>query len=814
MGEVKSLWGEEFSIDNVSAEVILSKLSSSKKVSIEKAVKSKSTSISEKLILIENEVNRILGKYKQDTVVIKTKEDLVAYIDCAVSNGIVAVDTETNNSLDPFTCKLMGPCLYTPGQKNAYIPINHVDLNTGERLSWQLTEQDIKEQFDRLKDTKVVMHNYHFDYEVLYCTCGCSMNIYWDTKVGANLLNENESAKLKDQYRNKIDPNQEKYDIDHLFSGVEYAVVPPELFALYAATDSFITYKLYEYQKAIFEESGNERLYSLFLDVEVPVLRVLAEMEIRGVSVDLEYSERLRNKYHKKLKEIDVELSEELKRLSPQIEAWKLSKDAQERTVAKNGKVSKKTKLEQLDNPISLTSTTQLAILLYDILSAPVVDSKSPRSTDEDALEALSDTFNICRLLIEQRTILKLIQAFIDSLPENISKRDGKIHASFNSLGAKTGRMSCSNPNMQQIPSKNSEIRMLFTSSEGNTLVGADFSQQEPRLLAAYSGDDRMINSYKEDKDLYAVMGQAVYHNNYEDNLEHYPDGSKFEEGTKRRKAMKTVLLGIMYGMGTSKLSNSIHVSKEEAQEIINSFYDGFSGVSNWINDGKKSAKTNGYVEDFWGRRRRLNDALLPEWEAIDNSFSGFNPLLGITVKRRSKKAEEYLERLKSIKSKKDEYSILSDAKKDNITVISHSAEIGRALRQCVNARIQGSAATMTKKAMILLHNDDELKSLGFHLLLSVHDELIGECPIENADKAAERLSYLMSHCVPEVKVPFKCDAEVEKSWYKNVYDQKIQKEYKQLCEKMSGEDAFKVLYNNHEEQTEQYLLDLVGEGK
>ena len=142
-----SLWGEEFKIDNDN-KAILNKISSSKspKITVEKALKSKTVSIEEKLSLIYENVNKILGTYKEQTLVIKTKEELISYLKKAEENNIIAIDTETNNSLDPLTCLLMGVCIYTPGLKNAYIPINHVNRYSRERLPWQLTEQDILEE--------------------------------------------------------------------------------------------------------------------------------------------------------------------------------------------------------------------------------------------------------------------------------------------------------------------------------------------------------------------------------------------------------------------------------------------------------------------------------------------------------------------------------------------------------------------------------------------------------------------------------------------------------------------------------------------
>ena len=244
-----SLWGDDFNVtpEPQKQKKIIEKAAKPQKVktTTEKVIKSKSSSVSihDKLRLIKEEVLRILGVYKDQTVVIRTREELTKYIDAAIVNGEIAIDTETNNSLVPLTCKLMGPCIYTPGQKNAYIPINHVDPDTRELLPNQLTEQDIKEEFLRLTDTKIIMHNGKFDYEVILCTCDVELEIYWDTMIASRILDENERANLKQQYISKIDPSIEKYSIEQLFEGVEYAIVDPEIFALYAATDAFMTYK-------------------------------------------------------------------------------------------------------------------------------------------------------------------------------------------------------------------------------------------------------------------------------------------------------------------------------------------------------------------------------------------------------------------------------------------------------------------------------------------------------------------------------------------------------------------------------------------
>lgn len=240
-------------------------------VDTEKLLKSKKLTIHERLKVIRDRVIKVLGKQIKNTVVIRTFDDFSAYIDKAIAYGSIAIDTETNNSLDPVTCQLMGPCLYVPGERQAYIPLNHVDPDTEERLSWQLTEEDCKQQFQRLIDNnvKVIMHNGKFDYEVIKCTCGIEVPPYWDTMIAARLLDENEQAGLKYQYVTKIDPTQEKYDIEKLFENVQYSLVDPELFSLYASHDAYMTYQLYVYQHNEFYSYIYEQINNIDGTLEV-----------------------------------------------------------------------------------------------------------------------------------------------------------------------------------------------------------------------------------------------------------------------------------------------------------------------------------------------------------------------------------------------------------------------------------------------------------------------------------------------------------------------------------------------------------------
>lgn len=478
-----------------------------------KILKSKKVSLAEKLALIRVKVLEVLGKQRKNVLVIKDKATFEDYVSKAIEFGRVAVDTETNNSTDPMTCQLMGLCLYYEGGKQTYIPVNHVDPETGERLTWQLTEADCREQLQRFKDagTFIVMHNGKFDYEVIKCTCDIEIEPDWDTMIGAHTINENEKMGLKPQYISKIDPTQEKYDIEHLFI-VPYKYVDPEIFALYAATDSMMTDKLYVYQVAILTAPGNERLYWLFLNIEMPIVKVAADIELIGVCIDQEFGERLKVKFNQNLEEIDQKIDEELEALKPIINQWKIDpksgattktkqfqpkkskmslaqlEEKYDKVDAKTGRRYKEGKapIEQLGDPINLASPVQLAILFYDILKCPTVSKKSPRGTGKEELEAIAEKTDItlCKLILERRGIVKLISTYIDVIPALAQHwPDGRIRYKLNSVGTDTGRFSSggefkfldgdtpveiSGINSQNIPSRGDGkiTRMLFTAKK------------------------------------------------------------------------------------------------------------------------------------------------------------------------------------------------------------------------------------------------------------------------------------------------------------------------------------------------------------
>jgi DNA polymerase I-like protein with 3'-5' exonuclease and polymerase domains len=517
-----------------------------------KILKSKKVSLAEKLALIKVKVLEVLGKQKKNVIVIKDKATFEDYVSKAIEFGRVAIDTETNNSTDPMTCQLMGLCLYYEGGKQAYIPINHVNPETGERLEWQLTEEDCKEQLQRIKDagTFIVMHNGKFDYEVIKCTCGIEIEPDWDTMIGAHTINENEKMGLKPQYISKIDPAQEKYDIEHLFT-VPYKYVDPEIFALYAATDSMMTDKLYVYQAAILEAPGNERLLWLFKTIEMPIVKVAGDIELIGVCIDQEFGERLKVKFNQNLADIDQKIEQELLNLQPVITDWKVNdKKAKERTRQYQPKKSKmslakleekydkvdpktgkrykegKAPIEQLGDPINLASPTQLAILFYDILKCPIVSKKSPRGTGKDELEAIAEKrpdIALCKLILERRGIVKLISTYIDVIPALAQHwPDGRIRYKLNSCGTDTGRFSSggefkfldgdtpveiSGINSQNIPSRGDGkiTRMLFTAKKEFNEIEVDADH----IVIPEISELETLDGWKYGKDL-KVLDQII----------------------------------------------------------------------------------------------------------------------------------------------------------------------------------------------------------------------------------------------------------------------------------------------------------------
>lgn len=711
-------------------------------------------SVLDSINMITAVVNTKLGKYKDKYNVLRTEDEIMQYISKIQANHICALDTETSG-LDPICDDLAGICLYTPGEKAVYIPYGHISYITQQKLNNQPSQKFLKDCFDSLTNIKWIFHNAKFDIRVMRNQLGIDLIPYWDTMLASKCIDENESAALKNlhlKYCKSSDTESLTYD--KLFDGIPFTLVPIKTGYLYAAGDAIKTYELYEYQKTILNRRNLPGPYNVFMNIEMPTIRVIADMEDRGITLDTDYAKQLSEKYHKQLEENEKAVYDVINNYSVQINKYiKTHPD------------------NKLSNPINISSPTQIAILLYDILGLQSPDKNKPRGTGEEILTALDHPLS--KVILDYRGTTKLLSTYIDKMPQIVNPKTGRIHCSFNQYGAKTGRFSSDNPNMQNIPSHNKDIRKMFGAREGYALVGSDFSQQEPRTLAHMSGDKNLINAYIEGKDIYAWIASFIYGVPYEDCKEFRPDGTTNPEGKERRTSVKSIILGIMYSRGDKSIAEQLGISLPEAKKIINKFFDSFPSVKDFIERTQENAHKYGYVTTAWGRIRHLPDMLLNEYEFTyqEGKCDNFDPLdfnnTIINTQVPQKIVDKYTKLLNQTFSFKEKNNIKEQLRQQGIDVKDNGGKIAEASRQCVNSIIQGSSADMTKKAMIAINNDDLLKEWDFHLLLQVHDEVIGECPIENANKCAERLSYLMIESAKEkISVPMKCDAEITKVWY------------------------------------------------
>ena len=280
------------------------------------------------------------------------------------------------------------------------------------------------------------------------------------------------------------------------------------------------------------------------------------------------------------------------------------------------------------------------------------------------------------------------------------------------------------------------------------------------------------IQAYIDGKDLYAEIASLAFNVPYDDCLEFRPDGTHNPEGKERRSRAKAILLGINYDKGIPAIADDLHISKKLAQEIYDAVLNAFPKLKTFREESRQMARDLGYVTTAWGRKRRLPDMQLDTYEFYwkDGVSKDYDPLAD-DEDQNTEVPEEivtyYWNKLAGCKSFKQHQAVIEEANNEGIKVVDNRMKIADATRMCVNARVQGSAADLTKFAMLSISRCEELKQLGFRLLIQVHDEIIGECPEENKMRCAELLSECMIHAA-SLSVPLKCDVEITKCWYEN----------------------------------------------
>lgn len=759
----------------------------SKKSSKKQVAKVVPKSISGKVQLAKEMSKEVFADKLDRLELLDNENKIREYVDCAITNGIVAVDTETNG-LDRIDGKIAGVCLYTPGQKGVYIPVRHESFMTGIELNTNISKEFMKDQFERMNKSniKYVLHNAKFDMHILWWMLGIKIIPYWDTQIGSQLLNENEPHKLKVLYKKYVDnadENSKVASFNSLFRGIEFNKVPPDVAYMYASFDPIMTYELYQFQYNFIDingkyckEKGLERVAEVFRNIEMPLIQVVFEMECTGVKIDTDLADKLKAQYTKHKDAAEEKFNLEIEKLNDKFDKLMIKNPAAYNKLFKDG-----------IRKVSISSPTQLAILFYDVLEFESPDKKSPRGTGEAILKSFNHP--LVDSILEYRSMSKLLSTYIEAIPQHIAKRDNRLHANFNQYGAKTGRFSSSDPNLQNIPSQKTtlsdgtvidaghDIRQMFIAGEGQVIVGGDFSQQEPRCLAHMSDDPHMLQAYLEGKDLYATIASKIYKMPYDECKEFRADGTVNPDGKARRTSVKPVLLGLMYGRGVPSIAEQMKISTQEAQKIIDDFYAEFPKVKEFVDFAQTFARDYGFVETAWGRKRRLSDMQLPPIEikpCIKSYSDNFDPFAFDATESipqddyvPDEVYRKYYTLLNRARGRQQQQKVKELAEQEGYTIKDNRGFIEDAKRQCVNSIIQGSAADMTKLTMIKIFNDEELNKLGYKLIIPVHDEVLGICPRENAKAVRDRLEYIMVHIVDgKFKIPMKCDIEVTERWY------------------------------------------------
>lgn len=647
---------------------------------------------------------------------IRTPERLKEYMDHCKQSGEYVLDVETTG-LDIYNDILVGICLYTPGETSAYVPFNHTDLQN-VRVADQMSEEQVRDiMIPYLQDQELrcINHNIKFDNKKLaWDWKQVIVNIYWDTQIAGNVLNENEPHKLKPMYNKYIlHGNGSGEDYKDLFDGIPFNYVPIDIATVYGANDGFKTYALYKFQAQYLREDHPRedfrKMYYVFREVEMPLIPLCTDMEMRGVEIREDFAKELSEDFNKELVEVEA-------KCDAYVEQFK-------QYILDHNNLMRLTKGTC---KINYSSPQQVAALFYDIFKLKSVSRKEPRGTGDKIIQKFLSTAKkkdtkksreFAEFLENYqrfKEIKKLLGTYVDKIPQVKEPKINAVYTTYNQYGAKTGRFSSSDTvskiNLQNIPSKEKRIRKIFKARDGYKLVGGDFSQIEPRVLAFLSGDESMINAYKEGKDLYAIMGSQVYQLPYEDCREFYPDGTVNAEGKHRRTTMKSVLLGIMYERGATAIGEQFNKSAEWAQQLIDNFYKSFPKINQYRLKIENMAETYGYVTTITGRKRRLPDMQLED---------------------------------------KDDY------------------RYQEAHRQSLNSVIQGSSADIMKLSMIAIYNDPRYKALDCHMIITVHDELIMEVPEEHIKEGAELLVGTMKRVGHSlIDLPMSVDAEVNDYWY------------------------------------------------
>lgn len=717
-------------------------------------IKLKKGTLMEKISSISRLVEKNLGSEKDNFLLITDEREWINYCKKAVEDGVAALDTESTG-LDNILCDIVGISLKSPSQKAMYIPIGHTSPVTEMPLGKQISREKVKEGLQILVDgnIKVYMHNAYFDTVLLKKQFDIWVWATFDTLIASHLLNENEQHGLKYLYSKYCVEGQKADKFAELFGGIPFNYIPPEVGFPYAAKDAEMSLKLGEFYEPFLtvgtqecSDYGLERISKLFWEVEMPIQRVVCDMKIRGIKFDFDRAKELKEKYTKLLEEAKEKFA---KAVSP------LEKEIRERMEI----------MGDIEYPLNFNSPKQLQILIYDIMKTDVIFQKEPRGTGKHVINAVmgqkkyegTRVREILSALEEVKKYDKLISSFIDKLTEDALEHHGKIHPNFNQNGTDSQRFSSSNPNAQQIPAKNKDIRNIFVAGEDRVFVFLDFSQQEMMAIASLANDKKMLESFNLGRDIYSHIASIAFDVPYEDCLEFNSDGTTNKEGKDRRKHSKAIALGIIYGKGVKAIAEDLNVTKEKAQEIKDSVLKAFPDLARYLEKIVEFGKKHGYVENLYGGRRRLPDLNLPEYEIIGSKH--------ITEDQLKYYKRVYLAKLKNAWGQEEKKCIIEEASKKGIEIKQNGGFIAQAERLCYNYPVQSTAAYITKRAMLNIARNERLKEMGVYIELTIHDECGMSVPKEYLQEAIPILKKEFLAGGVGIDATLRCDIEVSECW-------------------------------------------------
>ncbi len=597
------------------------------------------------------------GKYQ----IVLNKKDLNSWINKINKSKAFAIDTETD-SVQTVSANILGISLSVEENEGCYIPIGHHYEGCPEQLSMDEVVTVLGPVIEENQD-KIVGQNLKFDIPIL-SRHGINITKFLaDTMLMSYVLNSTATRhgmdRLADYYLNY---KTTKYtDVTGTASKqISFAQVKLDVATDYAAEDADITLRLYNVLSPLLKEKPIQQ--KLLEDLEYPLVHVLSRVEQNGAKID-----------KKKLAKHSKELGDKIDELSSV--AFKIAGEE-----------------------FNLDSPKQLLEILYEKLGLPVL-KKTPKgqpSTNEDTLQRLSEEYELPKIILQYRTLAKLKSTYTDSLINIENSMTKRIHTSYQQAVTSTGRLSSTEPNLQNIPIKTSEgrrIREAFIPEKGNILISADYSQIELRIMAHLSNDKNLTHAFNNDIDVHSSTAAEVF-------------GVSIENVSQdQRRSAKAINFGLMYGMSAFGLTRQLGIPRGEAQEYLDTYFTRYTGVRDYMDNIKAKAKEDKFVETIMGRRLYLNEI---------NAANGL----------RRQAAE----------------------------------------RAAINAPLQGSAADIIKKAMLdidqlLLNEMQEVK-----MIMQVHDELVFECPKDNADIVMQKMKDTMEKTV-ELNIPLIAEAAIGSNW-------------------------------------------------